>query len=201
VSMYHFRTSPIDTMPARRSFSSTGIWRNLPFVMRSITLLIESFTSQVETLRVITCATGRCRTATPLSAIVRTMSRSDRMPARRPPTPRTTSAPIRCFVSNLAAAAKSAVKSMLPTPPPFAARMVFTLMPGSVRDHVPPILWSFGAVCLSRQKYAVGSLAHVHFRFTPKSGHFGARSECPLGPKADIGLLFDYLISDLLETQ
>src|SRR4030095_11429658 len=41
VSMCHFRMSPIDTMPARRSFSSTGMWRNLPFVIRSITLLIE----------------------------------------------------------------------------------------------------------------------------------------------------------------
>ena len=56
--------------------------------MRSITLLMESFTSQVETLRVITCATGSCRTALPLSAIMRTMSRSDRTPARRPSTPR-----------------------------------------------------------------------------------------------------------------
>ena len=55
--MCRFSTSPIDIMPARRSessLSSTGIWRNSPFVMRSITLLIELFTSQVETLRVIT---------------------------------------------------------------------------------------------------------------------------------------------------
>jgi hypothetical protein len=55
-------------MRVRRSLSSTGIWRKLPFVMRSITLVIESFTSQVETFRVITCATGSCRTVLPTFA-------------------------------------------------------------------------------------------------------------------------------------
>jgi hypothetical protein len=85
--------------------------------MRSITLLIESFTSQVETLRVITCATGSCRTVLPLSAIARTISRSDRMPARRPLPSRTTSTPMRCVKSNFAAAARSAVGSMQMTCP------------------------------------------------------------------------------------
>jgi hypothetical protein len=42
----HFTPQNDQLMSERR------IWRNLPFVIRSITLLIESFTSQVETLRV-----------------------------------------------------------------------------------------------------------------------------------------------------
>jgi hypothetical protein len=51
---------------------------------------------------------------------------------------------------HLAAAARSAVKSMLTTSLPFAARMVFKVMPGSVRGHFTPIL-GMGARCVYRE--------------------------------------------------
>src|SRR6516162_2307260 len=74
-----------------------------------------------------------------------------RMPTRRPPASRTTSAPMRCVESNFAAAARSAVGSMQMMLSPLAARMVFKLMPGSVKDDFVPILWS-GARCVYRRK-------------------------------------------------
>jgi len=91
-----------------------------------------SFTSQVETLRVITCATGTSRTVFPVSAIARTMSRSDRMPTRCRSASSTISTPMRCVESNFAAVARSAVGSMQTTSPPLAARMVFKLMPAEI---------------------------------------------------------------------
>ena len=47
------------------------------------------------------------------------MSRSDNMPARRPPAPRITTAPMRCVDKSFAAAASVAVGSMLMMSPPF----------------------------------------------------------------------------------
>jgi hypothetical protein len=61
-----------------------------------------------------------------------THSRKFRREARRRQGPL---ARIRCLVSSLAAAARSAVKSMLTSSLPFAARMVFKVMPGFVRGH------------------------------------------------------------------
>ena len=64
------------------------------------------------------------------------MSRSDNMPATRPPAPRITTAPMRRAESNFAAAARSAVGSIeMISPPKFrclAARTVFTFMAASL---------------------------------------------------------------------
>src|SRR4029453_15532461 len=111
------------------------------------------------------------------------MSRSDKMPARRPPTPRTTSAPIRCLVSSLAAAARSAVKSMLTTSLPFAARMVFKLMLGSVSDHFTPTLWS-RVQCVYRDKNMLFDLDRCGHSRTATNG-MGLWSNFKNLPNAD----------------
>ena len=65
------------------------------------------------------------------------MSRSDNMPARRPPAPQITTAPMRCADSKAAAAARSAVGSMDTRSPPkllfLAAKIVLTFMAASLR--------------------------------------------------------------------
>src|SRR4029079_11752793 len=90
---------------------------------------------EVARLRVITWPTGRLRAVAPCSESARTMSRSDNMPARRPPAPRITTAPMRRAESNFAAAARSAVGSIETMSPPkfrcLAARIVFTFMAAS----------------------------------------------------------------------
>jgi GAF domain-containing protein len=104
-------------------------------ISRSMSSASKRGCSTIESpLRVITCATGSRRTVLPPSAIARTMSRSDRMPTRRPPPSSTTSTPMRCVESDFAAAARSAVGSMQITSLPLASRIVFKLMPGSVTD-------------------------------------------------------------------
>src|SRR5215831_16573779 len=64
------------------------------------------------------------------------MSRSDRIPAMRPPAPRIRTAPIRCVESSFAAADRSAVGSIQIMSPPkvrfLAARIVFTFMAASL---------------------------------------------------------------------
>src|SRR5579863_8824078 len=51
-------TSPIETIPTRRPCSTTGTWRNLPLVMRSMMLPMVSLSLHVSTLRVIVWLTG-----------------------------------------------------------------------------------------------------------------------------------------------
>ncbi len=64
------------------------------------------------------------------------MSRSDNIPARRPPAPRIRTAPIRLRESNCAAAARSAVGSMQTISPPklsfLAAKIFLTFMAASL---------------------------------------------------------------------
>jgi hypothetical protein len=62
---------------------------------------------------------------------------------------------------------------MLTTSSPFAARMLFKLMLGSVRDDFTPTLWS-GARYVYRGKKMWVICEHdvfeLHVRFTPNSG-------------------------------
>ena len=79
-----FTTSPIETMPATRPFSITGMWRKRQRVMVSMISAMVSFSSQVATSLVMRSATVSTRPGAPSSAIARTMSRSEIMPLSGP---------------------------------------------------------------------------------------------------------------------
>src|ERR1700682_2504835 len=76
-------TSPIDTMPTSRSFSTTGTWRDLPAGICSIIESTGSDKVQGDFVHVRTRASGSVSTLAPRLASARTISRSDRRPITR----------------------------------------------------------------------------------------------------------------------
>ena len=122
-----FTTSPIEISPITLSFSTTGKWRNFPAVIFSMIAPTVSALLQVTTLRVMTALTGSSSTLAPRSPKTRTMSRSDRMPSRRPSLI-TSTAPMRRSPSSLIAADSfaSGLTEMICCP--FEPRIACTVM-------------------------------------------------------------------------
>ena len=115
-------------MPVSRPCSTTGTWRNLPVVIRSMIELMVSDGVQVTTLRVITAVSGTSSAWQPRAASIATMSRSDTMPTTRCSGPVTTSAPIRRSARILAACSRLGGGLDGDDVAALGARMAFTVM-------------------------------------------------------------------------
>jgi hypothetical protein len=127
-------------MPTSRSFSTTGICRNLPVVIRSMMETAVSASPQVAISRVMACASRLVSASAPSSANSRTMSRSDKMPITRRSAPSTTTAPIRCSANFAIAASRVALGSIVTTSLPFLDTIALTVI-----RRLPPPATSYRA--------------------------------------------------------
>ena len=161
--MWSLTTSPIETMPTSASSSTTGMWRKRPCVivcMRSSSVVVSW---HVTTLRVMASEAGVDSAASPRSAMLRMMSRSEMMPATSPLSPMITMAPI-FFAPSLRAISSSVTSGRaVETARPLALRIAATfigvdllLRPGPIRASGVAAFLAVSSGCGSRRRPPAG---------------------------------------------